>query len=457
MNLKLIRIFIALILISANFEASGKTHKLMPTIKFEGKVQNKVPKGEGTLIIEHYRQENKPFLMHGSFNGDTIRNASLNINGTTLFSGDIEYTLMSDNDSDLYSVAFLILKGLVNGMEVENFGPITFTNEYRHSGGGWTKELCNTELRMKESQLSSRKLLNTNDEYIPIAGIEDVTYNVSIKYEHSQWNSRYKSYDFVLSYVFTPIKIKYSSGSVLKIDPSNGENKYSLESEKGSNMSFSEFGHVNNNATIILKNEGRLTLLSKGDISHSDKFSLVDADNTQYTGSLQSMESSNFSLPGIIYNLPKFEDSSASDFKPKSGKIVYGISDTLAQDEYINGEKRSVIEARKKKEEEDNKKIYAERQKKEQEKERAEYNKLVSQYGAKAAKAIKDSKPYLGMPEAAFKHISGYSLREETGNSRVYVNYGRFYGEIWNGGYDPDAIYSIVVCSGGKIVRITKP
>lgn len=57
------------------------------------------------------------------------------------------------------------------------------------------------------------------------------------------------------------------------------------------------------------------------------------------------------------------------------------------------------------------------------------------------------------MSEKAFRHIVGYSLREESGNSRVYVNYGRYYV----GGYDPNAIYSIVVCSKGKIVRISNP
>lgn len=442
----LIVIFLQLVYTPIVLDASAKVHKILPTIKFDGKVKKNIPLGDGTLIIEHYKEQNNPFLINGLFAGDTIKNASMNINGSSLFGGDIKYSLISDKESGLYSVSFLILKGHVNGIDVEEFGPITLTNKYRHSrSGGFTKELCDTELKIKEGILSSVTLLNTDDKYIPNSGIEKVTYNVSLEY-----GDRF----CVLNFIFTPIEVKYNNGLVLKINPYIGDNKYSLESEAGSYMSFSKFGEVMG-ATIMLNTKEKLTLLEndKYDFQRK-KFRLEYADNTRYTGSLQSFEYSNFSLPMIINGLPKIEKFKASDFKPANGIIVYRISDELTQDEFINGEKRSVIEAREKKEKEERDRQWAEHEKLLDEKAAAEFNQWVSQFGQKVAQAIKNNTPYIGMPEKAFRKIRDYSLSDETGSQRVYVHYGKLYGP-YNAYYDPNAIGRIVVCSDGKVVRIT--
>lgn len=441
-------------------EASAKGHKLIQSVKFDGKVNKKVPTGNGVLIIEQAHEEDKPFLVEGEFSADTIKKASVSTNGSTLFSGDLIYSLNNDKksydvSSDI-SVSFFILKGQINGLNVEKFGPITITNRLSYSGG-FGKSLSGTEINMKESLLTTNTLFDIEDRNIGRAEVDSITYNVNLFYENHKWDSRSRSYYPVFYYTYTPIEVKYKGGMTLRINPEDRQNKYSLESSSGSQLKFTEYGDVNKGSSIAIKNGGKLTIIDGVGSYRNEKFHLVYPDNTEYTGSLQSLDHSQFSLPGIIASLPQFESSSATDFKPQSGSIVYGISDGISQDEFINGEKRSVIEARKKRENEENERKWAELQKQEEAKEKAEFNNWVSQFGQKAAQAIKDKKPYVGMSEKAFRNISGYSLREENTSQRVYVNYGRWFGQYNNTYFDPDAIYCIVVCSGGKIVRITKP
>ncbi len=71
-------------------EANAKGHKLMTSVKFDGKVKKKLPSGEGTLIFERHGYEGDPFLINGLFKEDTIKNASVKVNGSTLFSGDFK-------------------------------------------------------------------------------------------------------------------------------------------------------------------------------------------------------------------------------------------------------------------------------------------------------------------------------------------------------------------------------
>lgn len=437
-------------------EANAKGHKLIQSIKFDGKVNKKVPTGNGVLIIEQAHVEDKPFMVNGIFNADTIKNASVTTNGSTLFSGDLKYTIHEDKEKGENSISFLILNGQINGMDVKDFGPITFIESYSYSGG-FGKNLTSTNIEMKESILVTDSILNIQDRNISSAGVDSITYKVSLYYDNHKWDSRSRTYYPVYYYKYNPIEVKYKNGLVLRVSPENRGNKYTLESNAGSHLEFSEYGNVSSGGTVALKNRGKLSVMENGNSFGSDKFCVVYPDETKYTGTLQSLEYSQFSLPGIIHKLPQFEASSAYDYKPLSGRIVYGISDGISQDEYINGEKKSVIEAREKREKEEKDRQWAELQKQTEDKEKADFNKWVSQYGQKAAQAIKDKKPYVGMSEKAFRNISGYSLREENTTQRVYVNYGKWFGQYNNTYFDPDAIYCIVVCSGGKIVRITKP
>jgi len=340
-------------------------------------------------------------------------------------------------------------------MAVENFGPITFTNNLSYSGG-FGKSLSGTSMNMKESQLTTNSTSNITDRNILLVGIEEVTYTVGLNYDNRKWDSRSRTYYPVFNYIFIPKIVKYENGLTLNIDYDNSQNTYTLESNSGSSLSFSEYGEVNTGSSIALKNNSKLSLQPKKS-NVSDEFNLIYFDGTIYTGSLQSFDRSNLSLPAIISHLSELEALDASDFKPRNGKIIYGIPDGIAQDEFVNGEKRSVIEARRKREQEDEAKEIAAKEMKKEAQEKAEYNGWVRRYGQKAADAIKDRTPYIGMPEKAFRNISGYSLREENSSHRVYVNYGRWYGQPIATHYDADAIYCIVVCSGGKVVRITKP
>lgn len=455
-NIKLLIIILLSMQIGVVSEASAKGHKLIQSVKFDGKVNKKVPTGNGVLIIEQAHEEHKPFMVNGIFNADTIKNASVTMNGSTLFSGDIKYAIHEDKEKGKNSVSFLILDGQINGMDVKDFGPITFIESYSYSGG-FGKTLTSTDIEMKESLLTTDTLLDIEDRYISRAEVDTITYKVDLYYENHKWDSRSRSYYPVFYYTYTPIEVKYKGGMTLRINPDDRKNKYSLESAFGSQLKFTEYGEINNGSSIKLKYRGELSLVGDGSGFRKEKFVLIYPDDTKYTGSLQSLDHSQFSLPGIIVKLPQFESSSASDYKPQNGTIVYGISDGISRDEFINGEKRSVIEARKKRENEENERKWTELQKQEEAKEKAEFNKWVSQFGQKAAQAIKDKKPYVGMSEKAFRNISGYSLREENATQRVYVNYGKWFGQYNTTHYDPDAIYCIVVCSGGKIIRITKP
>ena len=462
MKIKLALLFILIMFLSNDWDICAKTHKLMPTIKFEGKVKNKIPDGLGTIRIEKRHED--PFQIHGFFCGDSIKDAVCPFGGATIC-GTFEYHLEKNDEQGLYTLSFIVRNGKYNDYDIVDFGPITIQNTYLDNSGRGKlyRELEDTKIS-GAGYITAKELISSRNNKITSYNINEVVHKLELGYRDHEWDSRRREYYTTFDATFEPVKIRYNNGVTLTVFPENKE-KYILESDRGNKLFFSEDGEIEKNSIIILgdKNELKILKVYRSSVygSHANQYELVYKDGTKYTGSFNGIDDRMFDLPNITHYLSKLEKATAADFKPLNGKIYYGLDynqpNEPQYDEYINGEKKSVIDARKKKEKEAEDRLFAEKQKRQKEQEAAEYNKWVSQYGKRAAQAIKNYQPYVGMPEKAFRHIYGYSLKEETANSRVYVSYGKIYGEIWNGGYDPNAISCIVVCSGGKIVRITKP
>ena len=450
MKIRFVIAFLVASFLTSPEEVNAKTHKLMPTIKFEGNVKDKKPIGEGSLIIDRYYYSQHPFIIVGTFDGDTIRNGEFTI-GDNKLCGTFYYNLSHEKDSKIYAVSISLCQGMFDDNEVENLGPISISNKYGGdtSHGGWGfKELLGTEIS-SDGCIAKFKVLNgfNNDRVIPTEGISEVYEQLDIREVLDR-----NTYKYVVKFNITSVQIKYDNGICLN----RGENnQYELSSPNGNKLTFYKSGKICENNSITLSDNSKITLLHSGNsYSSDDRFDVIYANGNHFIGSLKLFSSSMLSLPNIVNNLPRLENLSSNQLLPQTGEMEYAsVSDDVIKERIINGERESVIKALEKEKKDREERLLAEKERARKQKEEEEFNKLVSQYGQKDAQAIKDRHPFVGMSEDAFRKISGYRLHDETATRRVYAYYyGELIGNTW---YDDVYLAQLVYCEGGRIVRIT--
>ena len=143
-HLKLIIAFVMLILLT--IPVSGKDRDVCPMLTFEGEVvknkttKQKEPSGSGVLSVANYNESKGTYTLkiYGSFNGESIKNGLLYLNGNKIYNGDISYKYSYDKNSkrltlslNLFQGTLYVLYGYRDNQEYQL--PINDKNEFSYS------------------------------------------------------------------------------------------------------------------------------------------------------------------------------------------------------------------------------------------------------------------------------------------------------------------------------------
>lgn len=143
-HLKLIISLFSLILIA--FPLSSKERDVCPMLTFEGEVvknkttKQKEPSGSGVLSVANYNESKGTYTLkiYGSFNGESIKNGLLYLNGNKIYNGDISYKYSYDKNSkrltlslNLFQGTLYVLYGYRDKQEYQL--PINDKNEFSYS------------------------------------------------------------------------------------------------------------------------------------------------------------------------------------------------------------------------------------------------------------------------------------------------------------------------------------
>lgn len=143
-HLKLIISLLSLILIA--LPLSSKERDVCPMLTFEGEVvknkttKQKEPSGSGVLSVANYNESKGTYTLkiYGSFNGESIKNGLLYLNGNKIYNGDISYKYSYDKNSkrltlslNLFHGTLYVLYGYRDKQEYQL--PINAKNEFSYS------------------------------------------------------------------------------------------------------------------------------------------------------------------------------------------------------------------------------------------------------------------------------------------------------------------------------------
>lgn len=143
-HLKIIISLVSLILIA--LPLSSKERDVCPMLTFEGEVvknkttKQKEPSGSGVLSVANYNESKGTYTLkiYGSFNGESIKNGLLYLNGNKIYNGDISYKYSYDKNSkrltlslNLFQGTLYVLYGYRDKQEYQL--PINDKNEFSYS------------------------------------------------------------------------------------------------------------------------------------------------------------------------------------------------------------------------------------------------------------------------------------------------------------------------------------
>ena len=143
-HLKLIMAFVMLVLLT--IPVSGKERDVCPMLTFEGKVvknkttKQKEPSGSGVLSVANYNESKGTYALkiYGSFNGESIKNGLLYLNGNKIYNGDISYKYSYDKNSKRLTLSLNLFQGILYVLygyrdKQEYQLPINDKNEFGYS------------------------------------------------------------------------------------------------------------------------------------------------------------------------------------------------------------------------------------------------------------------------------------------------------------------------------------
>lgn len=401
--------------------------KLFSNAEFSGTVKKKVPVGEGTLCLKyHFSNLASDFDLKitGLFSNDTIyRGSFMGIEGT--FRYELEkskdaYWVGNDKREHYPILTISVIDGTIDGyynnrsydVKVINTQDITISyNENRHSrqyGRDWQISL--------PALIGKACTENGDSLYFEIK----------------------KSYKHYLELEAKWIKTVTPEYEI----ENNGNEEYEYSFTNGDRATLDKYGKKN--FKIHLKDGATISF----NINTKD-FTINYPNKEVYNGGFENIGYS-FLEKKSIHDIRSYLNSlNSEEFKYSNGTLEKSNGERI---KYINGKSEQQIEEERQAEERKRQREYQEQERKEKVAAAAKHRDLARKYGERAAIAIENDEPYIGMSEAAFNEIdASYYVYEQTATGTVYAYKTHFVGNHY---VQPGRIVQYIVCEHGKIVKI---
>lgn len=402
--------------------------KLFSNAEFSGKVKKKSPVGEGTLGLKYHHSmyaSDYDIKITGFFSNDTIyRGSFMGIDGT--FKYNIErskdaFWVERDKSEYFPILTISVMDGTLDG--------------YYNNKSYDVKIIDSPELTISYNNGHHRYDQDpyhiTLPELIGVAQGENgdtIYFNLKKCYRRPELEAKW----------FKVVAPDY----VLCRDKDD-------EVYKFTNGDTAHIGHWGNEGFCIHLNDGATTLSYNRD---KKEFTITYPDKSEYIGKLPKIGSlplDNLSYGDIFEIRSHIKALSPVELQYSNGTLIKPDGQKI---KYINGKSEQQIEQERIAEENQRQLENIEYERKQKAEAAAKHRALVSKYGERAANAIENDEPYIGMSEAAFNEIdASYYVYEQTATGTVYAYKTHFVGNHY---VQQGRIVQYIVCEHGKIVKI---